>query len=70
MCNTADNEGLSQLYDDILQELRSGQSSARVSDWHQRMERREDSWKIIRQQIFEHVLVNEAISVINVSLKN
>ena len=70
MCNTADNEGLSQLYDDISQELRSGQSSARVSDWHQRMERREDSWKIIRQQIFEHVLANEAISVINVSLKN
>ncbi|XP_065895222.1 uncharacterized protein [Dysidea avara] len=60
-----DNEGLSQLYDDISQELRSGQSSARVSDWHQRMERREDSWKIIRQQIFEHVLANEAISVIN-----
>ena len=70
MCNTADNEGLSQLYDDSSQELRSGQSSARVSDWHQRMERRKDSWKIIRQQIFKHVLTNGVISVINVSLKN
>ena len=70
MWNAADNEGLSQLNDDISQELRSGQSSARVSDWHQCMERREDSWKIIRQQIFEHILANEAISVIHVSLKN
>jgi len=56
------------LNDHFSEELRSAQSSAKHSDWQQRMQRREESWKIIRQQMFEYLLANEAISDINASL--
>ena len=56
------------LNDHFSEEFRSAQSSAKHSDWQQLMQRKEESWEIIRQQMFEYLLANEAISDINVSL--
>jgi len=69
--NYAYNAGpnsLSQMYEDMSAELRSSRNRARPSDWLQRMESREESWKLIRQQIFEHVVSNKAIPDANVSI--
>ena len=60
---------MDKLCEEIIKDLklvRSQASEGRLSDWHQRMERSEESWESMRQQIFECVIANEALPDCNV----
>ena len=67
---TGDIDSLNILCREVSQALVSERSSLRtvqgLSNWHQRMERREECWEESRKSIFEYVVKKEALPEANV----
>ena len=66
-----DIDSLNILCCEVSQALRLERTSLRTlqgpSDWHCRMERREECWEGSRELIFEHIVKNEALLEANVT---
>lgn len=69
-----DIDSLNSLCCEISQALGSERTLLRniygPSDWHRRMERREECWEGSRELIFEYVIKNEALLEANVTKNN
>lgn len=67
-----DMDSLNVLCHDVSEALRSEKTLLRTlqgsSDWHQRMDRREESWEGSRELIFETVIKNQALMEANVCI--
>ena len=65
-----DIDGLNILCHEVSQALGSERALLRTtqgpSDWHRRMDRREECWEGSRESMFEYVVINEALLETNV----
>ena len=61
--------GLQQLCETISTELkRSRSASVPSGEWHQRIERRKETWEAHRTSLFEHVVSTKGLLETNVSI--